>query len=180
MAVSAHAISVVVRNSTIESQFPGGLAKFAGSCPNQTFCTDGTVSRVGFMTTTDARRFMDQLVAAGLAPSVANANALIALVAEGHGFVEACDWLRLGLFDGHPCVWLASSDRGTLFIPQLELNSKMVTFDAAEFREMCEYVGLRDNGKVEVYRHKKTGETLYVGRPFQPGRKWWQLWKRFH
>src|SRR5947209_6051739 len=57
MAVSAIAISVVVRNATIEAHFPGGMLAFARSCPNQTFCTDGTISRVGFMVQQDAETF---------------------------------------------------------------------------------------------------------------------------
>lgn len=184
MAVSAVAISVIVRNSTIEALFPGGLASFARSCPNQTYCTDGTVSRVGFMTTIDARTFICQLVTAGLASSVAKAHSEIALVAQGQGFIDPCDWLQLGLFDGHSCVWLANTDRGNLSIPRSELksdpNSRIVTFRTEELNATCEFVGLREDGKVEVYRNKKTGEFLYIGRPLQlqPVRKWWQIWKR--
>jgi tetratricopeptide (TPR) repeat protein len=49
---------------------------------------------------------------------------------------------------------------------------------ADELREYFEFIGLKANGKVEVYRHKTTGELRYVGRPFHPVRKWWQFWRR--
>lgn len=179
MAVSAIAISVVVRNATIEARFPGGMPAFARSCPNQTFCTDGTISRVGFMVQNDAQTFINRLGAAGLAPSPTQAASEIALVIQGHGFFYPCDWLQLGLFDGRPCVWLAGTDRGRLFIPQLELNGSIdPPIRAEEFRESFEFIGLEANGKVEVYRHKTTGELRYIGRPFHPVRKWWQFWKR--
>lgn len=118
MAVSAIGCSVIVRNDSVEARFPGGMSSFRSSCPNGSFCTDGTISRVGFMNTDDARTFISELVGAGLAPSMAQAASEIALAVQGHGFPTPCDWLQLGLFEGYPCVWLAGSDRGTLFIPQ--------------------------------------------------------------
>ena len=178
MAISLVGSSVIVRNGTIEARFPGGMKSFVSSCPNQTFCTDGNISRVAFMVTDDARIFISRLVDAGLASSVAEARTEIALVTQGQGFDYPCDWLQLGLFDGHPCAWLAGSDRGSLFIPEFDLNSKIVTTSAEEFRESFEFVGLKANGKVAVYRHKKTGEIRYLGRPFHPAHKWWQFWKR--
>ena len=175
MAVSAAAASVIIRNSTIAARFPGGLASFAASCPNQTFCTDGTVTRVGFMATIDAQTFVRQLVAAGLAPSLEEAHSDIALVIQGRGFAHPCDWLQLGLFDGRPSAWLANADRGALCIPKWELNSGIADLNSKEF----EFAGLTGNGKLEVYRHRKTGEIRYVGRPYRPVvRKWWQIWKR--
>ena len=178
VAISVVAASVIVRNCTIEARFPGGMKSFVSSCPNQTFCTDGTISRVAFMAVEDARRFMNQLVAAGLAASVEEAHSEIALVTQGQGFMSVCNWLQLGLFDGRSCAWLAGADRGNLCIPEFELNSKIDTFNAGEFHETFELVSLRGNGKIEVYRHKKTGKKFYRGRPFRPPRKWWQFWKK--
>jgi hypothetical protein len=179
MAVSAEAISVVVRNATIEARFPGGMPAFARSCPNQTFCTDGTISRVGFMAQSDAETFINRLRAAGLEPSSVGVVNEIALVIAEHGFFDSCSWLQFGLFDGHPAVWLAGADRDSLFVPQGELNSSSGPPMLVEaFREHFEFIGLKSKGKVEVYRHKTTGELRYVGRPFHPVRKWWQFWKR--
>jgi Flp pilus assembly protein TadD len=177
MAVFAGGSSIIVRNSMIEGRFPGGLESFAAFCPNQTFCTDGNVSRVGFMKTDDAKAFIRQLVTAGLASSVAEARSEIALV-QGRGFASPCDWLQVGLFDGRPCAWLAGLDRGSLFIPEGELNSDITAFSAEEFHEHFDFVGVKAKGKIEVYRHKQTGELRYVARPFRSVRKWWQIWKK--
>jgi hypothetical protein len=180
MAVSAVANSVVVRNATIDARFPGGTPAFARSCPNNTFCTDGTISRVGFMAHDDARTFINHLVANGLASSLAEATSEIALVVQGHGFVYSCDWLQLGLFDGRPSVWLAGAVRGRLFLPQSELTSGIPRpIRLEELGESFEFIGLKANGKLEVYRNKTTGELRYVGRPFHPVWKWWQVWKRW-
>jgi len=179
VAVSAIAISVVVRNATIEARFPGGMTAFARSCPNQTVCTDGIISRVGFMVQKDAQIFVNRLVAAGLTLLPTETASEIALVIQGLGFFYPCDWLQLGLFEGYHSLWLAGTDRGTLFIPEAELDSGIEPpIREEEFRESFEFIGLKANGKVEVYRHKTTGELRYVGRPFRPVRKWWQFWKR--
>jgi len=176
MAVSAISISVVARNATIEARFLGGMPAFVRSCPNGTFCTDGTISRVGFMVQSDAHTFINRLRAAGLAPSSAGVASEIALVEQGRGFLFPCNWLQFGLFDGHHSVWLAGGDRGRLFIPQFELQSSVASISADDLSEHFEFIGLK--AKVEVYRHKTTGELQYVGRPFHPVRKWWQFWKR--
>ena len=178
MAVSALACSVIVRNSTIETHMPGGITAFENSSRNQTFCTDGTISRVGFMVEADARTFINHLATVGLVPSLPEAPSEIVLVIQGHGFAYPCDWLQVGLFDGRPCVWLAGMDRGDLFMPQTELNANIAAIGAEELRESFELIGRRAGGKVEVYRNKTTGELRYVGRPFHPVRKWWQFWKK--
>jgi hypothetical protein len=179
MAVSTVASSVIIRNCTIEARLPGGMAAFEHSCPNQTFCTDGSISRVSFMLEADARSLINQLVAAGLVSSREELVSEIALVFQEQGFAYPCDWLQLGLFDGRPCAWLANTDRGNLFIPRGDLTGEIVAYPVEEFRQQFELIGLKSSGKVEVYRHKLTGEVRYVGRPFNPVRKWWQFWNRF-
>lgn len=177
MAVSALAISVVIRNSTIEVRYPGGMAAFARSCPNRTYCTDGSISRVGFMVQSDAETFINRLRAADLTLSPEEFPSQIAVTVQGHGFLTPCDWLQLGLFDGHPSVWLAGADCGELYFPQGQLNCNVTTLTAEELRRDFELVGSTDG--TEVYRHKATGEMRYVGRAFGPVRKQWQFWKRW-
>jgi hypothetical protein len=155
-------------------RFPGGLAAFESNAPNGTFCTDGVISRVGFMVEADARTFINTLASQGMASSIAELHAEIALFIQGHGFSHSCSWLQSGLFDGRPCVWLSGTDRGDLFIPKADLHTDVIGISDEEF----ESIGFKN--KVQVYRHKKTGELRYVGRPFHPAKKkpWWQFWSR--
>jgi hypothetical protein len=182
VAVSALANSVVVRNSAIDARFPGGMSAFARSCPNQSFCTDGTISRVGFMVEADARTFVTAVATAGLAPPGSDVSPEIAVVRQGQGFAYPCDWLQLGLFDGLPAVWLVGTDRGSLYLPQGERNAFESTIPIAieELSATFDFVGLKGDGKIEVYQHKITGEVRYVGRPYNPVRKWWHFWKTAH
>lgn len=182
MAVSALVNSVVVRNADINARFPGGMPAFAKFCPNQTFCTDGTISRIGFMVECDARTFANSIATAGLAPLGTDVSSEIALVRQGQGFAYPCDWLQLGLFDGRLAVWLRGADRGDLYLPEAEINAQgtIVPITTEQLRADYEFVGLKNGGKTEAYRHKTTGKPLYVARPYYPERKWWQFWKPAH
>jgi hypothetical protein len=58
MSVLAEAISVVIRVDAIEHRFPGGLEGLRRTVPNQTFCCDGELARVGFMDPADAEAYV--------------------------------------------------------------------------------------------------------------------------
>ena len=179
MAVYSAAFSVIVRNSTIEARFPGGMDAFGLSRPNETFCTDGKIGRVGFMVEKDARTFIAQLVAAGIVPSENETAAEIVLIVQGKEFLYPCDWLQVGLFDGRLAAWLAGTDRGNLFISQseAEASTPLQAISNEELRASYEFLGMKD--KLGVYRHKTTRQLMYIARPFHPARprKWWQFWK---
>ncbi len=99
-------------------------------------------------------------------------------MAEGMGLLDPCDWLQVGLSDGRPAAWLAGTDRGNLFLAQSELRpTPMHAISNQELHESCEFLGMKD--QVAVYRHKRTGQIMYIARPFHPAppRKWWQFWK---
>lgn len=93
MAVHAAGFSVVIRNSAIEQQFPGGLRAFEDACPNQTLCSDGFLTRVGFMALDDANFFRLRLVAQELAKLRDDGEGEIALVQQDRGCLSSCDWL---------------------------------------------------------------------------------------
>lgn len=128
----------------------------------------------------DARFFIARLLESGIVPLGDEPSSEIALVAEGRGLLYPCSWIQLGLFDGRPAAWLAGSERGKLAIGlrEFELGAKpLQCFRPEELRESYESLGIKN--RVETYRHKVTGELIYVGRPFHAvvQRKWWQFWK---
>ena len=177
MAVSACGFSVIVRNKTLEDRLPGGLSAFRELCPNQTFCTDGQISRVGFMHSSDANAFIAKLGAAGLVPFKENVSVDVALTDELFGLYHACDWLEIGKIDGRPAVRLSRAEPVDFFIPEFELRAEPHrAISKRELRESFEFLEIR--GNVETYRNKRTGEVMYIGRAcVQTPRKWWQFWK---
>ena len=61
MAVLTEMYNVVIRVSTLTVYYPGGVAAYESVCPNRTFCSDGEVCRVGFMSWADTELFMQSL-----------------------------------------------------------------------------------------------------------------------
>jgi tetratricopeptide (TPR) repeat protein len=181
MAVYAGVCSVIFRNATADARLAGGVHSFGRSRPCPMLCTDGTICRVGFMVEADAKRFIVQLIADGLAPSAEEAWTEIALLVEGFGFRNPCDWLQTGLFDGRPAAWLAGADRGDLYLPHQSLvdqPSGMRAVNLSDYRKSWDWTVLKNRGRVDAYRHKVTGERRYVARPFRAHQPWWQFWKR--
>ncbi len=178
MSVSAAVFSVIVRNATLEEKFPGGVKGFRQLCPNRTFCTDGQISRVGFMNEDDAHAFIAQLAAAGLEPFKENVSVDVALTDPLFGSHFNCDWLEMGNYEHHPLAQLRGAEPADIFIPQHEYQAKtQLVLSRRELRDF--YVLVKVEGNVEHYRHKTTGAMIYVGRTQEvaPPRKWWRFWK---
>ena len=66
MSVLIEAISVVVPVPVLKQKMPGGFPGYIRGCPNQTFCHDGKLTRVGFMHSDDVERFVARLERSGL------------------------------------------------------------------------------------------------------------------
>jgi hypothetical protein len=179
MSVSAAVFSVVIRNSTLESRYPGGVEAYREACPNGTFCTDGRITRIGFMAPEDAHAFISGLTPTGLVPMRDGVAADIALADGAGGFVYPCDWLDAALHKDRPIVWLAGEEPDPLYVPAVEWGSEkpLRWVSREDFHKFFEFVRAEQN--VEAYRDRRTGEVLYIGRPTLPRsrRKWWQLWK---
>ena len=66
MTVLCDAHSIIIRRDSIDQYFEGGWKKFLETIPNNTFCTDGELARVGFLETTSAKEYVAQLESGGL------------------------------------------------------------------------------------------------------------------
>jgi tetratricopeptide (TPR) repeat protein len=163
MAVLIEAFSVVVRNSSLAARYPGGVEGYWRDCPNNTFCADDHLSRVGFMVQGDADVFVAQLAAKGLMPFRNGAAEDVALVSPRDGLLRPCDWLELGRWGKATIAWLAGTKRGDLHAPSGWNADRSVQYlTAEEAKERLEFV--RSEGNVDVYRDRTTGQEYYVGR----------------
>jgi hypothetical protein len=66
MAVLCEALSVVIRTKSVKEKFDGGFRCFLGNIPNNTYCSDGELERVGFLSPTEVGDFIAVSVAAGM------------------------------------------------------------------------------------------------------------------
>jgi len=164
MAVLVEALSVIVRNATLESLYPGGVSGYAADCPNRTFCSDGVLTRVGFMTPDDVGAFLERLETRGLVFLHDGVAADIAVVDQHQGPTTVCDWLAVGEdAAGTRCCWLRGSARGALATPADWTPDQRLTFvPTAEMDRRMTVVESRDG--VDVWRDETTGKPMYTGR----------------
>ncbi len=108
MAVLCDAISVVIKRDSINAYFRGGWDSFLESIPNQTFCTDGELVRVGFLNPVEVKSFVDKIVESGLQFQESKkilglfvksrkVNDII-IVDQHQGPLAPCSWVEFGKF----------------------------------------------------------------------------------
>lgn len=163
MALLVEAFCVVIRNSIIEEKYPGGIEAYSKACPNSTFCTDGEICRVGFMTKEDVKNYLLTLPCKGI--YVVEDDMLhVALINQDKGLEYPCNWLQVGRYQGMMVAMLVGSTLDKLVAPPgWEPGRRFTHATGEEFRRDFEYLGEKEG--VFAYRNKVTGEKVYVGRP---------------
>ena len=173
MPVVVEGASILIRNATLESAYPDGVAGYERDCPNSTFCTDGQISRIGFMDPKDANAYLTRLTEQGLEPDD------IAVFQQDVGFATPCSWLHVAvadLPDGNEALmaWLRGTDSHTFVAPPGWSPGTIRTLTRDELERDYELVSVKKG--VETRRHRVTGELIYQGRTKAP-KRWWEFWK---
>ena len=94
MSVICECISVIVRVRDVEARYPGGLQAYELDCPNDTYCADGHLTRIGFMTPWTAEGFIDRLMGYGFVFVREGAYVEVAVIDQHSGLARPCWWLR--------------------------------------------------------------------------------------
>lgn len=174
MAVLIEAISVVIRRSSIEDNFPGGWEGFVADVPNQTLCADDKLARVGFMTPIDVGSYVRHLESFGLQYLSDGTAKDIVVVDQQRGFEAPCDWAEFGHVDLHgdseqrvAACRAKGCDLDTIICPdgwQFEGSlSHTFGFVPSEHTEKSLKFLRHENG-LDVYLNKLTGKEVYMGR----------------
>lgn len=172
MAVLAEMYSVVVRVTTLNGNYPGGVDGYEDNCPNRTFCSDGEVCRVGFMAWADAQALLQSLQRFGITPQTGE----VAIIREDKGLLQASDWLEFHRVDGTPMGRLVDSRVQFFAAPHgWAPGHRNLLMTETELRER-ELVA--DKNGVASYQDSSTGEVLHVGRTLirTSRRPWWRFW----
>lgn len=123
MAVVCDALSIIVRTETLERVFANGVRGYRAQVPNNTFTTDGLITRVGVMNPNDLQWYIDQLSDQGLrlfgADEQGNSVAVdVSVIDQRNGLTIATPWLETVVQDGVRIAWLAGTDPGELHGPE--------------------------------------------------------------
>jgi hypothetical protein len=166
MSVLAEAINVIVRRSTLERKYLGGVAQYERDCPNGTFCMDAQLTRVGFMAPPDVQAFVERLTRLGLVFHDGEQFVDIAVVDEYQGPMAPCSWLQGGRHPaGFTAVWHVGADPSPMACPagwQIGQSSKLNFVPTSQFASRL--LPLAKEGALDVVLDYSTGRQLYIGR----------------
>ncbi len=66
MPIPIEFINLIIRKSTLETKYQGGIEQFIKDVPNQSFGEDDELVRFGCMNGTDLEKFIDLILKRGL------------------------------------------------------------------------------------------------------------------
>ena len=168
MSVLIEAISIVVPNRVLDAGYPQGVDGFARDCPNATFCTDGRLCRVGFMSARDTEFFLQLLRACGLDHRPAGPAGDVVVVDQNTGPAQPCVWLEFGHYEaGVAMAWHAQYRPGRLIVPYGWDDNRIDAFSYAPgtpFPRRLRY--LRTEDRQDWDQDRRTGELLCVESAF--------------
>ena len=182
MSVLIEGICVVVRKTTIEEKYRGGVAQYAEDCPNRMYSADEHLTAVWFQILDDAYRWIRRLEIQNLVFIQKGVYKDIAVVEKLRGPCRRCAWLdfsniKAPLADSGEMAEisvcrLAGTELGDPAMPagwRLEDSQKtrMRYFQLDGIEQKLQF--LEDKNGVEVYRDTETGDTVHIGRPFGGG-----------
>jgi hypothetical protein len=90
MAVLIEAYSVICRLETLQLRYVGGLSAYEASIPNQTYCKDAYLCRIGFAHSADIKQWVHMCTQSGLEISTD-----IAIADQVEGLWTQCSWLTI-------------------------------------------------------------------------------------
>lgn len=94
MGVLVEGISVLVRKDSIAEKATGGEARFRLLIPNATYCDDGELARVGFLTPAEVGTFIEELEEIGLVFMDDGKFVDIAVCDQQKGATAESEWLE--------------------------------------------------------------------------------------
>ena len=178
MSVLLECYSVIVKNSKIISDFPGGMNGFMESMPGGHYCTDGEIIRVGFMHPDDTEKYIQFLESLGLVILKDDKAVDICVIDAWAGAWMDCEWLLVGDFfpEDYPnkrilYARLVNSKLKSvkkledIAVPEVWTIKRNIFSDKdfePSMEEDHEYIGRE--GNLDVYFDKKRGKKVYLGR----------------
>jgi len=98
MAVLVEAISVIVKVDALRRSYPGGWEGYRDASPNQTFCSDPEITRIGFMRPDETLHHVTSLERYGLTYKAGGEGHAINLVVvdQQRGPMVECPWIEFG------------------------------------------------------------------------------------
>ncbi|WP_442509655.1 tetratricopeptide repeat protein [Novipirellula sp. SH528] len=156
--------AIVIRNDALDRHLPGGAADFVSIAPNAMSFSDDHLSQASFMSPLDAQRFAEQLELYGLQRS-ADVVDFVMVHSHDQTTEPESDWLVLFEYEGGLIATMQGSESRKIVAPQSWTPGEQPALQHLsdeEVKSKLEFV--RRDGKIDVYRDKRTGKLLYHTR----------------
>jgi hypothetical protein len=119
MSVLCEALSVLVRAATLDEKYPGGLEAYRAGVPNRTWCSDGKLTRVGFMRPEDVLTYLGVLRArSGLVTDLNGRWIDVVVVDQFTGPTAPCNWVKFERHAKYSHAWRLGFPPGPLAKPE--------------------------------------------------------------
>jgi hypothetical protein len=166
VTVLIEAISVIIRVRTLEKKYPRGVFAYERDCPNGSFCMDRHLTRVGFMTPDDTRRFVERLQTLGFEHLRDGEAVDLVVVDQHHGPTSRCRWLKAARHPaGFAFAWKARTVPGSFAYPDgwTPAQSAALSFAGEEEAAQRLLTLKRENG-LEIALDFETGREVFIAR----------------
>ncbi len=168
MGVLAEAFSVVVPVSVLVRSYPGGIQRYEHENRGRNYCSDGVLTRVGFLARKDAEYFIALLGSSGFVSFERGVFVDVALLDQNIGPLAPCLWLEFSRErGGTPVAWHAASRRGRLHVPSGWERVPVLMHQAFIGRPFAEQVRyLRGEARLDWYQDRASGRIFSAPQAF--------------
>jgi len=164
MAVPIEGYSVVAQISRIQRLLDDGSLKM----PNATVLSDTHIWKCSFMALDDARKFLQVLKKLGLNGSHGPDSDVVIASEFDRSVDPYCEWLKMAVWEKAVIAWMEGTRPETVTARQgwdPKVGSGLIFHDPSSMH-FLEFLRLENN--IEVFRNKKTGQEVYIGRTSTP------------
>jgi hypothetical protein len=172
MAVLVEATSVIIRVQAIHDHYPGGWLAFVQNAPNQTFCSDNELARIGFMNPDDCKVSVERLGKHEIIFLKGGRSQDLVVADQLRGFTVPCDWADFGRIEIRPGQTVSAAQlKGTtarqVFCPddwkyEGSLSQQFGFAPTGTDQKSLRF--LRHEQGLDVYLNLLTGKEVYIGR----------------
>ena len=157
MSVLVEALTVAVKNQTIEGLVQGGVPAFEKHVPNATFRTDQFLSAASFMDPEATGDFIDGLLSVGMNFVKDGVAQDIVVIDQHRGPTAKCDWLEFEKTkEGLSIAWLTGHSQGGMAVYENWTAHNDLVFRDGRFEETFKF--LRTENGLDVFLDLETGQ----------------------
>jgi tetratricopeptide (TPR) repeat protein len=175
MAIAVEGYSLIGLKQRIAEKYPGGLAKLSQAVPNAMELADDDLWRCSFMVGADAERFRDKMQQLTELNCKQGPDPDVVIVSEFDLSIEPyCEWLQVARWNKGVIAWRVGTNPRSVVARQGWSPDVGSGLQFAKSLPEAELEFLRYEGRVSVYRDKRTGRELYLGRTERDPREIYQ------